>query len=76
MFEQTGGMLPELVTRWDLEIFLPPIGGITVYIFGDPAFISYPEKKLAVRVHDECNGSDVFGSNISSIFSSWCRNMY
>eukprot|EP01103_Thecamoeba_quadrilineata_P018743 TRINITY_DN7325_c0_g1_i1.p1 TRINITY_DN7325_c0_g1~~TRINITY_DN7325_c0_g1_i1.p1 ORF type:complete len:426 (-),score=52.50 TRINITY_DN7325_c0_g1_i1:111-1388(-) len=64
MFEQTGGMFPELVTRWDLEVFLPPIGGISIYIFGNPDHISNPEKKLAVRVHDECNGSDVFGSDI------------
>ena len=30
-------MYPELVTRPDLSVFLPPIGGITLYIFGDPA---------------------------------------
>ena len=30
LFEHTGGMFPELVTRADLEIFLPPIGGCTV----------------------------------------------
>ena len=30
LFEQTGGMFPELVTRSDLEVFLPPIGGLTV----------------------------------------------
>ena len=36
LFEQMGGMYPELVTRSDLEVFLPPIGGITAYIFGDP----------------------------------------
>ena len=35
LFEQTGGMFPELVTRTDLEVFLPPIGGLTVYIVGD-----------------------------------------
>ncbi len=28
-------MYPELVTRPDLNVFLPPIGGITVYLFGD-----------------------------------------
>src|SRR5205085_394476 len=27
LFEETGGMYPELVTRGDLEVFLPPIGG-------------------------------------------------
>jgi GTP cyclohydrolase II len=64
LFEQTGGMFPELVTRSDLEVFLPPIGGITVYIVGDVAAIADPDKPLAVRVHDECNGSDVFGSDI------------
>lgn len=64
LFEQTGGMFPELVTRSDLEVFLPPIGGITVYIVGDVAAIADPNKPLAVRVHDECNGSDVFGSDI------------
>lgn len=64
LFEQTGGMFPELVTRSDLEVFLPPIGGLTVYIFGDIGAITDPNKPLAVRVHDECNGSDVFGSDI------------
>lgn len=64
LFEQTGGMFPELVTRSDLEVFLPPIGGITVYIVGEVASVPDPQKPLAVRVHDECNGSDVFGSDI------------
>ena len=64
LFEYTGGMFTELVTRHDLEVFLPPIGGITVYLFGDPETISDPNVELTVRVHDECNGSDVFGSDI------------
>ncbi len=64
LFEHTGGMFPELVTRPDLQVFLPPIGGITVYIFGDLAALTDPRRTLACRVHDECNGSDVFGSNI------------
>lgn len=64
LFEQTGGMFPELVTRSDLEVFLPPIGGVTIYIFGDVAAIADSQRDLAVRVHDECNGSDVFGSDI------------
>jgi GTP cyclohydrolase II len=64
LFEQTGGMYPELVTRRDLQVFLPPIGGITLYIFGDPAAIHDPARQLTCRVHDECNGSDVFGSDI------------
>jgi GTP cyclohydrolase II len=64
LFEQTGGMFPELVTRPDLKIFLPPIGGTTVYLFGDPAKLGRAETKIACRIHDECNGSDVFGSDI------------
>ncbi|KAH9447525.1 hypothetical protein MJO29_010793 [Puccinia striiformis f. sp. tritici] len=64
LFEDTGGMYPELLTRSDLKTYLPPIGGLTVYIFGDPNFVSDPSKELTLRVHDECNGSDVFGSSI------------
>ncbi|OIP72006.1 MAG: hypothetical protein AUK43_04590 [Oscillatoriales cyanobacterium CG2_30_40_61] len=64
LFEQTGGMFPELITRPDLQVFLPPIGGVTVYIVGDMAAITDPDRPVAVRVHDECNGSDVFGSDI------------
>ena len=36
----------------------------TAYIIGDPRDIPDLTKKLTVRVHDECNGSDVFGSDI------------
>ncbi len=64
LFEHTAGMFPELVTRGDLHVFLPPIGGTTVYMIGDVASIPDRSKPLAVRVHDECNGSDVFGSDI------------
>ena len=64
LFENTGGSFPELITRGDIKLFLPPIGGLTVYCFGDPAKMSDPNVKLALRVHDECNGSDVFGSDI------------
>lgn len=64
LFECTGGSFPELITRSDIKLFLPPIGGLTVYCFGDPAKMSDPNVRLALRVHDECNGSDVFGSDI------------
>lgn len=64
MFEKSGGMFPELVTRHDLKVFLPPIGGQTVYFVGDMDALTNPAKKVACRVHDECNGSDVFGSDI------------
>ena len=64
LFENTGGSYPELITRGDIKLFLPPIGGLTVYCFGDPAKMADPDVKLSLRVHDECNGSDVFGSDI------------
>ena len=64
LFEQTGGMFPELVTRPDVSVFLPPIGNITVYVIGDVEALSDPTRTVACRVHDECNGSDVFGSDI------------
>lgn len=64
LFEDTGGSYPELLTRPDIKVFLPPIGGMTAYIFGDPAKVSDEQYRLALRVHDECNGSDVFGSDI------------
>jgi GTP cyclohydrolase II len=64
LFEETGGMFPELITRPDLEVFLPPIGGTTVYLFGDVERLGRPDTVTACRVHDECNGSDVFGSDI------------
>lgn len=64
LFEQTSGMFPELVTRPDLQVFLPPIGGTTAYLFGDVAKLNDPRTQITCRVHDECNGSDVFGSDI------------
>ncbi|KAH8725213.1 GTP cyclohydrolase N terminal-domain-containing protein [Phaeosphaeriaceae sp. PMI808] len=52
LFEETGGSYPELITRHDIKLFLPL------------SAMSDPSAKLALRVHDECNGSDVFGSDI------------
>lgn len=39
------------------QVFLPPIGGSTVYIFGDPEKIPDESVPLTARVHDECNGN-------------------
>ena len=64
LFQESGGMFPELITRPDLKVWLPPIGSTTVYIFGNPQDLSNPNIELTCRVHDECNGSDVFGSDI------------
>jgi GTP cyclohydrolase II len=57
-------MFPELITRPDLKVCLPPIGSTTAYIFGNPEDLANPKVELTCRVHDECNGSDVFGSDI------------
>ena len=64
LFQHTGGMYTELITRPDLHIFLPPIGGHTVYLIGDLNQLHQKTHKITCRVHDECNGSDVFGSDI------------
>lgn len=64
IFRMTNGMYPELITRPDIKVFLPPIGGLTIYIWGDPETIPDEDIELTCRVHDECNGSDVFGSDI------------
>lgn len=64
LFQETGGMYPEFITRPDLKVWLPPIGSSTAYIFGDPTHLAKPKVELTCRVHDECNGSDVFGSDI------------
>ena len=64
LFEYTGAMFSELVTRFDLKVFLPPIGGITLYMFGKVPTLWDGSGEVACRVHDECNGSDVFGSDI------------
>ncbi|KAF9433684.1 Uracil-regulated protein 1 [Entomortierella beljakovae] len=64
LFESSGGMYPELITRPDIKVFLPPIGGTSIYIFGNHELLSDPNARLTVRVHDECNGSDVFCSDI------------
>ncbi len=64
LFQETGGMYPDFITRPDLKVWLPPIGSTTVYIFGNPLELCDKSVPLTARVHDECNGSDVFGSDI------------
>src|SRR3984893_17467403 len=50
LFEETGGMFPELVTRPDIEVLLPPIGGLTVYFFGAVERIADASTVKACRV--------------------------
>ncbi len=42
------------------RVHLPAVGGCTIYIFGDARKIRDPKTEIAVRVHDECIGSDVY----------------
>jgi len=53
-----------LVSRPDLSVYLPPIGCTSVYIFGDPDLLGKPATPITCRMHDECDGSDVFGSDL------------
>jgi len=64
LFRCTDGMYPALKTDPGREVFLPPIGGTSVYLFGDPALLNTPDRRVACRIHDECSGSDVFGSDL------------
>lgn len=48
----------------NINVYLPSVGGLTCYIFGDARKIRDPLTEIAVRVHDACNGSDVFGTDI------------
>jgi GTP cyclohydrolase II len=64
LFRCTDGMYPALLYRPDRKIFLPPIGGTSVYLFGAAARLNDPNASVTCRIHDECSGSDVFGSDL------------
>lgn len=52
------------VTDTKFKTYLPPVAGCTVYLIGDFTKLGDPETEVAVRVHDSCCGSDVFGTDI------------
>ena len=64
LFRWTDGMYPALVENPERKVLLPPIGGTSVYLFGSPSRLKDPKTSITCRVHDECSGSDVFGSDI------------
>nr|WP_256478492.1 GTP cyclohydrolase II [Notoacmeibacter sp. MSK16QG-6] len=64
LFNSSGGAWSDLIERTDLKVFLPPAGGQSVYLFGDPEKLGNPHTSITCRMHDECNGSDVFGSTL------------
>jgi len=47
-----------------LKAYYPPVGGVSLYFLGDLASLHAPATEIAVRVHDACCGSDVFGTDI------------
>jgi len=49
-----------------VRTYIPAVGGCTIYVFGDPRKLRDEKTETVVRVHDECIGSDVFGSDICS----------
>lgn len=49
-----------------VKTYIPAVGGCTVYTFGDVTKLRNSKTEVCVRVHDECIGSDVFGSDICS----------
>lgn len=49
-----------------VRTYIPAVGGATIYTFGDARKLRDPKTETTVRVHDECIGSDVFGSDICS----------
>jgi GTP cyclohydrolase II len=61
LYKYTGD--PKLLDT-NLKAYLPQIGGTTVYVFGEIDKLTDLSTEVAVRVHDECNGSDVFGTDI------------
>jgi GTP cyclohydrolase II len=64
LFRCTDGMYPALIEDRAREVFLPPIGGTSVYLFGSPSGLGDPRTRITCRIHDECSGSDVFGSDL------------
>eukprot|EP00928_Gymnodinium_smaydae_P099452 TRINITY_DN9491_c0_g1_i1.p1 TRINITY_DN9491_c0_g1~~TRINITY_DN9491_c0_g1_i1.p1 ORF type:complete len:804 (+),score=123.09 TRINITY_DN9491_c0_g1_i1:87-2498(+) len=50
----------------NVRTYIPAVGGCTIYTFGDARKLRDPKTETCVRVHDECIGSDVFGSDICS----------
>jgi len=47
-----------------IKTYIPAVGGSTIYTFGDVRKLRDEKTEVSVRVHDECIGSDVFGSDI------------
>jgi len=64
LFEQTAGMFPELVTRPTCTCSCRRSAAPPCTCSADVEKLANPRTRITCRVHDECNGSDVFGSDI------------
>ena len=59
LFDSLGGeAFSQLVEDDQVQAFLPPIGGVSVRIFGDLARLGNPATPTAVRLHDFCHDGD------------------
>jgi GTP cyclohydrolase II len=59
LFDSLGGeAFPQLIDDDRVQAFLPPIGGISVRIFGDLKKLGDPDVPNAVRLHDFCHDGD------------------
>jgi len=54
----------QTILKKEFKTYFPPLGGFTVYAFGDLTKMGNKHTEIAVRVHDSCCGSDVFGTDI------------
>lgn len=63
LYSETG-QYKDLIDRTDLDVFVPPIAGTSVYIIGDPTKVGNPNITHTVRIHDACHASDAWGSDI------------
>lgn len=50
--------IQELITRPDIELFLPPIDGPNIHIYGDPEKLRYASTPVVARSHDFCRDGD------------------
>lgn len=59
MHKHSNRMFPQLIDRPDLKVFLPPIGGHSILIFGDTRKIGDPTVPVVLRPHDTCDDGDL-----------------
>lgn len=61
LFEATNNR--DFIDRPDLNVYLPPYEGTSLYVIGDLKRLSNPETVVGMRVHDACRNSDIHDSS-------------